>query len=70
MASPSKPSPSNYLKYANLALQLLIGIGLAGWLGYLLDNYLQLSFPVFMLLFGFVAFGGMLYQVYRSITRD
>lgn len=71
MALPNKPSPAKgYLKYSNLAFQLLLGIGLAGWLGYLLDQYLSLTFPAFMLTFGFLAFGGMMYQVYRTLNKD
>lgn len=71
MASDSKPNQSNnYLKYANLGLQLLLGIGLAGWLGYLLDGYLGLTFPACMLTFGFVTFAGMMYQLYRSLNRE
>jgi uncharacterized membrane protein YedE/YeeE len=70
--SPHKKlSPyNNYLKYSSLGLQLLVAIGVFGWLGYLLDHRLDLKFPVFMLLFGFSAFGGMMFQVYRSIKRD
>jgi hypothetical protein len=49
---------------------LLAAIGVFGWLGYKLDHYLDLKFPVFMLLFGFTAFGGMMIQVYRSIKKD
>ena len=65
-----KPSPSNtYLKYSGLAIQLLVVMGVFGWLGYMLDQYLRIKFPAFMLLFGFLAFGGMMYQVYRSINR-
>jgi len=48
----------------------LAAIGVFGWLGYELDKYLNIKFPAFMLLFGLVAFAGMLYQVYRSINRD
>lgn len=76
MAS-TDPSPNkklkpynNYLKYSSLGLQLLAAIAFFGWLGYLLDNWLGIQFPVFMLAFGFLAFGGMMYQTYRSITRD
>jgi hypothetical protein len=75
MASPEpslnkKPSQSNsYLKYGGLAFQLLAAIGVFGWLGYRLDQYLELKLPAFTLLFGFLAFGGMMYQVYRSINR-
>jgi F0F1-type ATP synthase assembly protein I len=49
---------------------LLAAMGILGWLGYELDQYLQLKFPAFMLLFGFLAFGGMMYQVYRSINKE
>ncbi len=76
MASPGpspnrKQKPSNaYLKYSGLAFQLLIAIALCGWLGYRLDQWLGLTFPAFMLLFGFLAFGGMMYQLYRSINKD
>ena len=76
MASP-EPSPrrkpkqyNSYLKYSGLAIQLLAAIAFFGWLGYWLDQRLGLQFPAFMLLFGFLAFGGMMYQVYRSIRRD
>lgn len=69
--SPRKPKPYNaYLKYSGLAIQLLGGIAVFGWLGYKLDQYLGLTFPAFMLLFGFLAFGGMMFQLYRSINRD
>jgi hypothetical protein len=61
---------SNYLRYSGLAVQLLAAIGLFGWLGYELDSYLNIRFPAFMLLFGFLAFGGMMIQLYRTIKRD
>ena len=60
---------NNYIKYSGLGLQLLLTIGVAGWLGYRLDKFLNLIFPVFMLVFGFSAFGGMLYLLYRSINK-
>jgi F0F1-type ATP synthase assembly protein I len=78
MALTNEPSPdqknqsqyNSYLKYSGLAIQLLAAIGFFGWLGYLLDRYMGLKIPAFMLLFGFLAFGGMMVQVYRSINRD
>ncbi len=70
--SPRKKSSqyNSYLKYSGLAVQLLAAIGAFGWLGYELDQFLNLRFPAFMLTFGFLAFGGMMYQVYRTIKRD
>lgn len=61
---------SSYLKYTSLAFQLLAVIAVFGWLGYKIDGWLNLSFPAFMLSLGFLGFGGMMYQVYRSINKQ
>lgn len=68
--NPKLKPYNNYLRYSSLGLQLLAAIGIAGWGGYKLDQYLQWKFPAFMLLFGFIAFGGMIYQIYRSVMKD
>jgi len=66
-----KPSRySNYLKYSGLALQLLITIGVCGWLGYKADQYFDNKYPLLMLLLGFLGFAGIMYQIYRSINRQ
>ncbi len=75
-----KPEPSklnkklnpynNYLRYSGLALQMLLTIGVLGWLGYEADQYVGNKYPLLMLLLGFVGFAGSLYQVYRSIKRQ
>ncbi|HET9053391.1 MAG TPA: AtpZ/AtpI family protein [Cyclobacteriaceae bacterium] len=58
---------NTYLKWSGLAFQLLGAIGVLGWLGYLLDQRLGLTFPAFMLTFGFLGFGAVMYQVYKSV---
>lgn len=65
-----KPPYNSFLKYSGFAFQLLGGIGIAGWLGYRLDGYLALNFPVFMLLFIVLALAGMLYQMSRKLTEE
>jgi F0F1-type ATP synthase assembly protein I len=67
--SDKKKPVNSYVKYSGLAFQLLAAIGVFGWLGYKLDQFLGLTFPAFMLLFGFLAFGAMMYQVYQSIKQ-
>ena len=72
---PSQPSKksnpyNSYLRYSGLALQLLVTIGVCGWLGYKADQYFGNKYPLFMLLLGFLGFGGSLYQIYRSINRQ
>ncbi len=65
-----KPNPYNdFVKYSGLAFQLVGTIGLAGWLGYLLDNYLELKFPLFILIFTLTAFSGTIYILYRSLNK-
>ncbi len=66
----TKKQRNTYLKYSGLAFQLLGSIGVFGWLGYKLDQYLGLQFPAFMLLLGFLAFGAVMWQVYRSIKNQ
>ncbi len=71
--SPLKKKRSQYdtwLRYSSLALQILLTITVCGWLGYKLDQYLRLNIPIFMLLFGLLGFGGVMYKVYRSVTRE
>jgi hypothetical protein len=68
--NPKQKAYNSYLKYSSLALQLLAAIGIFGYLGYVIDQWLKLKFPAFMLLLGFLAFGGMMYQLYRSINKD
>lgn len=72
---PSQPNRklsryNSYLKYSGLALQLLITIAVCGWLGYKIDQWVGMRYPVFMLLLGFLGFGGSIYQLYRSINRQ
>lgn len=59
-----------YVRYSGLAFQLLLTIGVAGWLGHKVDNYLQIRFPVFMLLMGTGAFVGTMYKLYKSFDQE
>ena len=75
MPQPDTPidpkQPSNaYLRFGGFAFQLLGGIGMTGWLGHKLDQYMNFGFPVFMLLFIFLTLAGMLYQMYKTLNRE
>lgn len=65
-----KREANAYLKYSGLGLQLLLTILIAGWIGYKIDQYFALKFPVFMLLLGFGAFGGTMFQLYRKLKKE
>lgn len=71
--SPDRKKLNQYnawLRYSGLGLQLFLTIGIAGWLGYKLDQYLSLKFPAFLLCFIMVSFAGMVYKIYRSLNRE
>jgi F0F1-type ATP synthase assembly protein I len=69
MSKDNKPINS-FLKYSGLGLQMLVTIGVGAWLGHKLDQYLQLKFPVFLLMFVFLLFGGVMYQLYRMLNKE
>ncbi|MBX2964768.1 MAG: AtpZ/AtpI family protein [Cyclobacteriaceae bacterium] len=58
------------MKYSGLAIQLLVTIGVFAWLGYKIDDWLELRYPVFLIVFVFAAFAGMMYQLYKSIDKS
>ena len=69
--TPTEPKRSNsFLKYGNFAIQLFAGMGIAGWVGYRIDKYLELPFPAFLLSFLLAVFGGMLYLMYQKLNKD
>jgi F0F1-type ATP synthase assembly protein I len=76
MADSPDPSPrpkrnpyNSYLKYSGLAFQLLATLFLCGWIGYKVDGWLDMKYPVFMIVLGFVGFAGSIYNLYRSINN-
>jgi F0F1-type ATP synthase assembly protein I len=67
----NKEKPVNtFLKYSGLGLQMMVSIGIGAWLGLKLDRYFELKFPVFLLMFVFLIFGGLMFQLYRSLNKD
>jgi F0F1-type ATP synthase assembly protein I len=66
---PKKPVNS-FLKYSSLGMQMLITLGVGAWLGLKLDAYLGLRFPLFLISFVFLLFGGIMYQLYRSLNKE
>jgi len=66
-----KDKPSNsFIKYSGLGIQMLATLGVGAWLGLKLDQYLNLKFPVFLITFVFVLFGGLMYQLYKTLNKD
>lgn len=65
-----KQKPSNLLlRYAGLAFQMMAGIGVALWLGYLLDEKVDIRFPLFMIIFSLLALALLLWQIVKDTSR-
>ena len=70
-SGPKKQKPSsNYLKYSSLAMQMVMTIGIAAWIGYEADLYFNFRFPIFLMSLVFLSFAGIMYKLYQSISKD
>lgn len=56
----------DFAKYSSIALQMIATILLITYLGYLLDQWLSLDFPVGILLGVFLGVGSSLYIILRK----
>ncbi|MGE7774316.1 AtpZ/AtpI family protein [Chitinophaga sp. NPDC101104] len=65
-----KQKPSNLLlRYAGLAFQMMATLGVAVWLGYLLDKKVDIGFPLFMIIFSLLALALLLWQIVKDTSR-
>ena len=66
----NKTKVNNYVRYSSMVFQMAALIGLGVWGGRKLDQYLDLKFPAFTLLFLFIAiFGGMYWTLKDLVKR-
>jgi F0F1-type ATP synthase assembly protein I len=70
MEENRKKPVNTFLKYSGLGLQMMASIGIGAWLGFKLDQYFEFKFPIFLLTFVFLIFGGLMFQLYRSLNKD
>jgi len=57
--------PENAIKHVGLGFQMMLTIGVFGWLGYKLDTYLS-STPAFITSFIIIALVGNIYLILKS----
>lgn len=65
-----KAGPPAYLRYSGLAFEMVATIGLATYGGYLLDDYMGLKFPVFLLSFAMLSLAGSMYLLIKRLPKD
>lgn len=65
---PPKRDNSLLLKYAGLATQLLVALGLAVYLGMLADKRLHFSMPVAVWVLPLLVIAGVMYKVIKDTS--
>lgn len=66
----NRSSLNVYAKYSAIAFQMAAVILIGLWGGIRLDEYLELSYPVFTILLTFLSLGAALYYLFRGITKN
>jgi F0F1-type ATP synthase assembly protein I len=69
MEDEKKKPVNSFVKFSGLGLQMIVSIGIGAWLGLKLDQYFELEFPIFLLTFVFLIFGGLMFHLYRSLNN-
>lgn len=65
-----KKQYNTYLKYSGLAIQMLVTIGVAGFIGYWLDQQIGWKFPLLLMVFILAALFGIIYGIIKSSKED
>ncbi len=59
----------NMMRYAGLATQWMVMMGLGTWAGFKLDKYLNWGVPLFIILFPLVSLVVSLYQIIKEFSK-
>jgi carbon starvation protein CstA len=68
MSSPSNNNKDIW-RYAGLASQILVSLGLAVWAGVLLDKRVKLSFPIFSCALPLLVIAGLIVNLIKQAGR-
>ena len=61
-----KSTFDNRASASKVITDMIAGVLVGGFLGYLLDNYLS-TFPIYIFLFSVLGFAGSMFNLYKSI---
>jgi Mn2+/Fe2+ NRAMP family transporter len=64
----SQPSNSNkdLMRYAGLAMQMMVSLGIAVFIGLKTDKWLKLSFPILSWLLPLLVLAAIIYQIIKE----
>lgn len=71
MEKPQKNRPGNdYVRYSSMAFEMIVMVLIAVFGGRALDNYLELNFKLFTLVFSVLAIALVIYKFIRLVSND
>lgn len=56
----------DFLRYSNMAFEMMAIMGIGTWVGWLIDGWLNFEFPVFLLVFMVLSVVGAIYYSIRK----
>ncbi|MCS6821795.1 MAG: AtpZ/AtpI family protein [Microscillaceae bacterium] len=65
----SKQVSNPYLRYSALGFQMAATIGVFVWIGISLDRWLNLSFPIFVLVFSLIGVIGTMISLINELNK-
>lgn len=66
----NRSNANQYLRYSGLGFQMIFTIGLFTYAGIWIDDYWQLSSPIFTIILSLLGVMGSLIVVVRGLTKD
>lgn len=69
MSSSNKNNNNDLLKYAGLATQLFLALGLAVFIGIKLDKWVNLSFPVLVWVLPLLILVSLMYKLINETNK-
>jgi len=59
----------DFIRYSNLAFEMMAIMGIGTWVGWLIDSWLDLKFPIFLLIFMILSVVGAIYYSRNRFQR-
>ncbi len=69
MMSNRDKKNKDWVRYTGLATEMMAAIGIAVFLGYKLDQWLGISFPLFLIIFPLLALGVTLWRLIKTLEK-
>ncbi|HTE11494.1 MAG TPA: AtpZ/AtpI family protein [Chitinophagaceae bacterium] len=66
MSQQSNNNKKDLMRYAGLATQMLVGLGIAVFIGLKADKWLKLSFPILSWLLPLLVLAAIIYQIIKE----